>query len=226
MKRPLTAKRSVNDYGGKEARLSQMPTIDEEAAAPLGSAATPTFKHPIQVLNELSPQSSTIKIPSLQVKQKINEPQKANEPPTTAKDHVEEKPVIVRESALIEDKPTTSFSTTLQAPLTPVKSPEVIKAASVIKPARNRVSTDPEILAKALMAAEYEPLKDQLSNLPAAKSSGNFVFQVAASVDALFKCSSTVKATEEHAMNDLHANSLKKVSYSFQNNKNVCYDIN
>lgn len=47
-------------------------------------------------------------------------------------------------------------------------------------------------LYELLGKAQYEPLKDQLANLAAAKASGNFVFQVAASVQALSKCSELV----------------------------------
>lgn len=43
-----------------------------------------------------------------------------------------------------------------------------------------------------LEESQYEALRDQLANMAAAKASGNFVFQVAASVEALVNCSESV----------------------------------
>lgn len=69
-----------------------------------------------------------------------------------------------------------------------------------------------EELSTALVTAEYTPLSEQLANLSAAKASGDFVFQVAASVDALFKCSDAVAIKESDSLADSQSEFVSKVS--------------
>lgn len=60
----------------------------------------------------------------------------------------------------------------------------------------NSQPTDTAALSMALNLSEYESLKEQLANLPTAKQAGTFTHQVAASVDALFKCVDMRKSRE------------------------------
>jgi len=71
---------------------------------------------------------------------------------------------------------------------------------------------DADVLSAALTTTNYEKLREQLSNLHAAKISGNFVYQVAGSVDALFKCSEAVQNTLTLKFDDQLKGVFEKVS--------------
>lgn len=102
--------------------------------------------------------------------------------------------------------------TDLSESYTPGASSLLLLRKPIVEKNETRGQVDDAALSEMLNLPEYDELKDQLVNLAAAKLSGNFTYQVAASVESLMKCANKSKEDAMKQFEQARANLTDRVS--------------
>lgn len=207
-----TAPSSDNEDGhnptdAKRARQSVHPSskpMTALAVQPGGTSASSKYTHPMQLRNEQSPVNSSFQLPL--IRERTQDRQVENGDKFVG---ATQTPVVSYCEAPAVNTHTFAVPSLRQESVTSRGHSNDSSTVSI---------TNSDALSAALTSAEYQPLKEQLANIPAAKQTGNFAQQVAISVDALFKCVNTSKQQELAEDQDHQTKYQNKVSIDIGRN--------